>query len=155
MAAPLIGATHACGEQGDGGGAVSAPVPSATARELARVTIDTDVGSSLSFQLLNTVAVSYCMAAVWTLGRIALLQRVKNNILAPLVYGERTGLSSPAVLLSAVFRAALWGPIGLVLAMPLTVCLVVIGRHLAPLRFLDMLLSSEPVFDDATQLYHR
>ena len=91
----------------------------------------------------------------WTLGLIALLELVSNNVVEPLVYGDRTGVSSLAVLLSAVFWAALWGPIGLVLAMPLTVCLVVIGRHLAPLRFLDVLLSSEPVFDDATQLYHR
>jgi predicted PurR-regulated permease PerM len=92
---------------------------------------------------------------LWTLGLIALLELVSNNVVEPLVYGDRTGVSSLAVLLSAVFWAALWGPIGLVLAMPLTVCLVVIGRHLAPLRFLDVLLSSEPVFDDPTQLYHR
>lgn len=92
---------------------------------------------------------------LWTLGLIALLEVVSNNIVEPLLYGERTGVSSLTVLLSAVFWAALWGPIGLVLAMPLTVCLVVIGWHLAPLRFLDVLLSSEPVFDDVTKLYHR
>jgi len=92
---------------------------------------------------------------LWTLGLIALLELVSNNVVEPMVYGDRTGVSSLAVLISAVFWAALWGPIGLVLAMPLTVCLVVIGRHLAPLRFLDVLLSSEPVFDEATQLYHR
>ena len=91
----------------------------------------------------------------WTLGLIALLELVSNNVVEPLVYGDRTGVSSLAVLLSAVFWATLWGPIGLVLALPLTVCMVVMGRHLAPLRFLDVLLSSEPVFDDATQLYHR
>jgi hypothetical protein len=77
---------------------------------------------------------------LWTLGLIALLELVSNNVVEPLVYGDRTGVSSLAVLLSAVFWAALWGPIGLVLAL---------------LRFLDVLLSSEPVFDDATQLYHR
>ncbi len=92
---------------------------------------------------------------LWTFGLIMLLELVSNNIVEPILYGDRTGVSSLAVLLSAVFWAALWGPVGLVLAMPLTVCLVVIGRHLAPLRFLDVLLSSEPVFDDATQLYHR
>jgi hypothetical protein len=92
---------------------------------------------------------------LWTLGLIALLELVSNNIVEPLVYGHRTGVSELAVLLSAVFWAMLWGPIGLVLALPLTLCLVVIGRHMAPLRFLDVLLSSEPVFDDATQLYHR
>lgn len=108
------------------------------------------------FPLLLAFAVDPGWSMVlWTLGLIGLLELVSNNIVEPLVYGDRTGVSSLAVLLSAVFWAALWGPIGLVLAMPLTVCLVVIGRHLAPLRFLDVLLSSEPVFDDATQLYHR
>lgn len=108
------------------------------------------------FPLLLAFAVDPGWSMVlWTLGLIALLELVSNNVVEPLVYGDRTGVSSLAVLLSAVFWAALWGPIGLVLAMPLTVCLVVIGRHLAPLRFLDVLLSSEPVFDEATQLYHR
>lgn len=108
------------------------------------------------FPLLLAFAVDPGWSMVlWTLGLIALLELVSNNVVEPMVYGDRTGVSSLAVLLSAVFWAALWGPIGLVLAMPLTVCLVVIGRHLAPLRFLDVLLSSEPVFDDATQLYHR
>ncbi len=108
------------------------------------------------FPLLLAFAVDPGWSMVlWTLGLIALLELLSNNIVEPMVYGDRTGVSSLAVLLSAVFWAALWGPIGLVLAMPLTVCLVVIGRHLAPLRFLDVLLSSEPVFDDATQLYHR
>jgi predicted PurR-regulated permease PerM len=108
------------------------------------------------FPLLLAFAVDPGWSMVlWTLGLVALLELASNNIVEPLVYGDRTGVSSLAVLLSAAFWAALWGPIGLVLAMPLTVCLVVIGRHLAPLRFLDVLLSSEPVFDGATQLYHR
>lgn len=91
----------------------------------------------------------------WTLGLIATLELISNNIVEPLAYGGSTGVSPLAVLISAAFWASLWGPMGLVLATPLTVCLVVIGRHLAPLRFLDVLLSSEPVFDEATQLYHR
>jgi predicted PurR-regulated permease PerM len=92
---------------------------------------------------------------LWTLGLIALLELISNNVIEPLAYGGSTGVSPVAVLLSAAFWASLWGPIGLVLATPLTVCLVVIGRHLAPLRFLDVLFSSTPVFDGPTQLYHR
>jgi predicted PurR-regulated permease PerM len=91
----------------------------------------------------------------WTLGLIATLELISNNIVEPLAYGGSTGVSPLAVLISAAFWASLWGPMGLVLATPLTVCLVVIGRHLAPLRFLDILLGSEPVFDEPTQLYHR
>ncbi len=92
---------------------------------------------------------------LWTLGLIATLELISNNIVEPLAYGGSTGVSPLAVLISAAFWATLWGPVGLVLATPLTVCLVVIGRHLAPLRFLDVLLGSEPVFDEPTQLYHR
>ncbi|AOW12693.1 hypothetical protein LPB72_16885 [Hydrogenophaga crassostreae] len=91
----------------------------------------------------------------WTIGLIATLELISNNIVEPLAYGGSTGVSPLAVLISAAFWASLWGPMGLVLATPLTVCLVVIGRHLAPLRFLDVLLGSEPVFDEPTQLYHR
>ena len=92
---------------------------------------------------------------LWTLALIATLELISNNIVEPIAYGGSTGVSPLAVLLSAAFWASLWGPVGLVLATPLTVCLVVMGRHLAPLRFLDTLLSSTPVFDEPTQLYHR
>lgn len=97
------------------------------------------VGAIFPLLLAFAVDPGWSMA-LWTLGLIVLLELVSNNIVEPLLYGDRTGVSSLAVLLSAVFWASLWGPIGLVLAMPLTVCLVVIGRHLAPLRFLDVLL---------------
>lgn len=81
---------------------------------------------------------------LWTLGLILLLELIGNNVVEPLAYGGSTGVSPLAVLLSAVFWALLWGPVGLVLATPLTACMVVIGRHLTPLRFLDTLFSSAP-----------
>ena len=92
---------------------------------------------------------------LWTLALILVLELISNNVVEPLAYSGNTGVSPLAVLISAAFWATLWGPLGLVLATPLTVCLVVIGRHLAPLRFLEVLLGSEPVFDSANQLYHR
>ena len=108
------------------------------------------------FPLVMSFAVDPGWSMVlWTLGLIATLELISNNIVEPLAYGGSTGVSPLAVLISAAFWATLWGPVGLVLATPLTVCLVVIGRHLAPLRFLDVLLGSEPVFDEPTQLYHR
>lgn len=82
---------------------------------------------------------------LWTLGLILSLELVNNNLVEPLAYGSSTGLSPLAVVLSAAFWALLWGPVGLVLATPLTVCLVVMGRQLTPLRFLDVLFSSDPV----------
>ena len=92
---------------------------------------------------------------VWTLALIISMELVINNFVEPLAYGGRTGVSPVAVLLSAAFWALLWGPVGLVLATPMTVCLLALGRHLAPLRFLELLLGSEPVFDKPTQLYQR
>ena len=91
----------------------------------------------------------------WTLALIIGMELIINNIVEPLAYGGRTGVSPVAVLLSASFWALLWGPVGLVLATPLTVCLLALGRHLAPLRFLELLLGTEPVFDKPTQLYQR
>lgn len=88
---------------------------------------------------------------VWSLA----LELLINNIVEPLAYGGSTGVSPLAVLLSAAFWALLWGPVGLVVATPLTVCLVVIGQHLKPMRFLGMLLSSEPAFNPPEKLYRR
>lgn len=88
---------------------------------------------------------------LWTLGLILLLELVTNNLVEPLAYGGSTGVSPLAVLLAAAFWALLWGPVGLVLATPLTACLVVIGRHMAPLRFLDTLFSSEPLHAPAAR----
>ena len=60
-----------------------------------------------------------------------------------------------AILLAAIFWTAIWGPIGLVLSTPLTVCLVVIGRHVPRLRFLNVLLGDEPVLTPDTRYYQR
>lgn len=78
-----------------------------------------------------------------------------NNIVEPRLYGSSTGVSPLAILLSAMFWATLWGPVGLILATPMTVCLVVIGRHLPQFQFLEMLLGSEPVLTPAERLYQR
>ncbi|HEV7345217.1 MAG TPA: AI-2E family transporter [Devosia sp.] len=77
------------------------------------------------------------------------------NAVEPRLYGSSTGVSAIAILLSAMFWATLWGPIGLILATPMTVCLVVIGRHLPQLQFLETLLGSEPVLSPPERLYQR
>jgi len=92
---------------------------------------------------------------LWTAALVLTLEIVSNNLAEPLLYGSSTGLGPLAVLVSATFWTVLWGPVGLVLATPLTVCLVVMGRHLPQLRFLDVLLGSDPVFDAPTRLYQR
>ncbi len=92
---------------------------------------------------------------LWTIGLFVVLELLSNNILEPWLYGASTGLSSFAVILAAIFWTVLWGPVGLFLSTPLTVCLVVIGRHVPRLAFLDMLLGSEPVLSPAQRFYQR
>jgi hypothetical protein len=72
-----------------------------------------------------------------------------------MVYGRSTGLSPVAVVVSATFWTALWGPIGLVLATPLTVCLVVLGRHVERLAFLDVMFGDRPALSPAEIFYQR
>lgn len=90
-----------------------------------------------------------------TLGLVLVLELLINNLVEPWLYGASTGLAPTAVVVSAAFWTLLWGPVGLILATPLTVCLVVMGRHLPRLAWLDVLLGSTPVFDPPTRLYQR
>jgi len=69
---------------------------------------------------------------------------VFGQVVEPLLYGHSTGLSPFAVIVSTLFWGFLWGPIGLILATPFTVCLVVLGRHVDSLEFLDILLGDRP-----------
>lgn len=91
----------------------------------------------------------------WTLALVVTLELVSNNFIEPWLYGASTGIGSLALLVSAAFWAALWGPLGLMLATPLTVCLVVMGRHLKPMSFFGVLFGSDPAFDLPTRLYQR
>ncbi|RYE58929.1 MAG: AI-2E family transporter, partial [Rhizobiaceae bacterium] len=77
------------------------------------------------------------------------------NVVEPRIYGSSTGVSPIAILLSAMFWATLWGPVGLILSTPMTVCLVVIGRYIPQFRVLETLLGSEPVLDPPERLYQR
>lgn len=92
---------------------------------------------------------------LWTLALILVLELVSNNIVEPLLYGSSTGLSAIALIAAATFWTALWGPVGLILSTPLTVCLLVIGRNLPQLQFLETLLGSAPVLDPPTRIYQR
>jgi predicted PurR-regulated permease PerM len=88
-------------------------------------------------------------------GFFAAVELLSNNVVEPWLYGSRVGLSPFAVIFSAVFWAWLWGPVGLVLAIPLTVCLVVLGRHVPQLESLSILLGDEPALHPAARLYQR
>src|SRR5262249_7063435 len=92
---------------------------------------------------------------IWTLGLFVAVELVVANFVEPLVYRDSTGLSSVAVIAAATFWTWLWGPIGLLLSIPLTVCLVVLGRYVPQLQFLDVLFGNEPVLTTEEMLYQR
>jgi hypothetical protein len=83
------------------------------------------------------------------------LELIIGNFVEPLLYGAHVGISSLALLVASVFWAVLWGPAGLILSTPLTVCVVVLGRHVPHLSFLHILLGDEPVLAPEAQLYQR
>ncbi|MDB5592752.1 AI-2E family transporter, partial [Enterovirga sp.] len=92
---------------------------------------------------------------IWTALLFVALEPVFGHVLEPLLFGHSTGLSPVAVILAAVVWTFLWGPIGLVLAMPLTVCLVVLGRHVRGLGFIDVMLGDRPALSPAQIFYQR
>jgi predicted PurR-regulated permease PerM len=92
---------------------------------------------------------------LWAGALFIVLELVSNNVVEPWLYGSRTGLSPLAIIVSAIFWTWLWGPLGLLLSTPLTVCLVVLGRHVPQFEFLDVLLGNEPVLEPHQQLYQR
>jgi predicted PurR-regulated permease PerM len=93
--------------------------------------------------------------ALMTLGLYLVLEPITGQVIEPLLYGHSTGLSPIAVVVSATFWTWLWGPIGLLLSTPLTVCLVVLGRHVERLTFLDIVLSDAPALSPSESLYQR
>lgn len=95
------------------------------------------------------------IAPFLTLALFVALELVVSNMLEPWLYGKHTGVSAVAVLVAAVFWTWLWGSIGLLLATPLTVCLLVLGKHIPQLAFLNILLGNEPVFELKTRVYQR
>ena len=109
-----------------------------------------------AFPIILSLAVSPSwMMPLLTLGLFVLLELICSNIVEPWLYGSSTGVSSIALVVAAVFWTWLWGPIGLMLATPLTVCLVVMGRHVPQLSFLSIMLSDEEALTPAEQCYHR
>lgn len=88
-------------------------------------------------------------------GLFVALELFSNNVIEPWLYGSSTGLSPVGVILAVVFWSALWGLVGLAVAIPLTVCLVVAGRYLPQFEFFTILLSRDPALTSAERFYQR
>lgn len=89
------------------------------------------------------------------IGLVILLELISNNVIEPWLYGSSTGLSVVALLFAALVWTWIWGPIGLFLSTPLTVCLLVIGKNVPSLAFLNVILGSEPALAPQARLYQR
>jgi predicted PurR-regulated permease PerM len=92
---------------------------------------------------------------ILTAALFLVVELIVGQVVEPLLYGHSTGISPVAVVVAAMFWTWLWGPIGLLLSTPLTVCLDVLGRHVERLRFLDVLLGSRPALSPPQAFYHR
>ncbi len=88
-------------------------------------------------------------------GYIVVLELISNNVIEPLAFGHSTGVSPTALIISAAFWMYLWGPIGLVLSAPIAVCLVVLGKNISQLGFLNLLLGDGPALRAQVGLYQR
>jgi predicted PurR-regulated permease PerM len=90
-----------------------------------------------------------------TAGLFLFAEPVAAQVIEPVLYGQHTGLSPVAIVVSTLFWTLLWGPIGLLLATPLTVCLVVLGTHVETLKFIEVLLGDEPALEPEEKFYQR
>src|SRR6266480_472825 len=93
--------------------------------------------------------------ALLTVGLFVVVEPLIGQVIEPLVYGHSTGLTPVAVIIAATFWTWLWGPIGLLLSTPLTVCLGVLGRHIEWLQFVDVMIGDEPPLTPAQSFYQR
>lgn len=112
------------------------------------------------FAALFSAAVTFAVGPGWalaiaTLAVFILLDLVVGQLLEPQLYGHATGLSPLAVVVAAIFWSSLWGPVGLILSTPLTLCLVVAGRHIKSLGVLELLLSDSQALTPPQRFYQR
>jgi predicted PurR-regulated permease PerM len=111
---------------------------------------------SAIFPLVLAAAVGTGWGMVlWTGALFLVVESIVGNVIEPVVCGHSTGLSPVAIIASATFWTWLWGPIGLILATPLTVCLVVLGRHVDRFKFLDVMLGDQPPLTPPELVYQR
>jgi len=93
--------------------------------------------------------------AIWTIALFAIVEPLTGQVVEPLVCGRTAGLSPVAIVVAASFWTWLWGPLGLLLSTPLTLCLVVLARHVERLKFLDVMLGDQPALTPQQAAYQR
>jgi predicted PurR-regulated permease PerM len=116
--------------------------------------IGTLVGAAMPI-LLTLAVFDGWMKPLLAFGAFVAIEIITSYVVEPLLYAAHTGVSSLAILVAAIFWAALWGPVGLLLSTPLTVCMVVIGRYIPQWEFLSVLLGDQRVLGTEVQLYQK
>jgi predicted PurR-regulated permease PerM len=112
------------------------------------------IAALLSTVLALAIVPGWSLALV-TLGLFILVELIAGQIVEPYLYGHTTGLSPLSVVVAAIFWSSLWGPIGLILSTPLTLCLMVLGHHIEALSFLEILLGDTQALTLPQRLYQR
>jgi len=112
------------------------------------------IAAALPVALAAAVVPGWSMV-IWTAVLYAATELTMGQLVEPLVYGHSTGLSPLAVIVAAIFWTWIWGPIGLIISTPLTLCLVLVGRYVEHLEFLDVLLGDRPPLTPVEGFYQR
>ena len=112
------------------------------------------LAAGLPIALAAAVGSDWTMT-LWTVALFAVVEPLTGNVVEPLVCGKSAGLSPVAVVLAASFWTWLWGPLGLLLSTPLTLCLVVFARHVERLKFIDVMLGDQPALTPQQTAYQR
>lgn len=112
------------------------------------------ISITLAASMAAAVDPGWSMVA-WTVGLFLLVEVLTGQLVEPLLYGHSTGLSPVSIVVAAVFWTWIWGPVGLVLSTPLSLCLVVLGRHVPRLAFIDVLLGDQPALTAVESFYQR
>src|SRR5580704_16961100 len=112
------------------------------------------LAAGLPIALAAAVGSDWSMA-LWTIALFAVVEPVTGQVVEPFVCGRSAGLSPVAVVVAAAFWTWLWGPLGLLLSTPLTMCFVVMARHVESLKFLEVLLGDRPPLTLGQSLYLR
>jgi len=111
--------------------------------------------AALSAALLAAAVEQGWSLVIMTLVLFVIVETIATQLVEPHLYGHTTGLSPLSVVIAAIFWSWLWGPVGLVVSTPLTLCLVVAGRHVKALDFLDILLGDAPALTMPQRFYQR
>ena len=93
--------------------------------------------------------------AIWTIALFTFVELVMGQVIEPFIYGRSAGLSPVAIVISAAFWTWLWGPLGLLMSTPLTLCLAVLARHVDRLQFIDIMLGDQPALTPQQAAYQR